>query len=280
MANNTLPTQPETQSEWGIELLDLDAYLARIAYDGPLEPTAETLRRMHRAHLEAVSFETVGLPLGRGIPLDLDSLQEKIVRSRYGGCCFENNLLFAAALERLGFTVQRILSRVRRGNPQIRYRSHSTLRVEADGQHWLADVGFGDEGPLEPLRFADGATLTLGDWTWRLDQEGQDWLLRCLHADGWFDVYSLQLEEHHLVDFEIGMFYAVRRPPFVRTLVAQRGTEKERYYLRNNELTIQHADGNHEQLQLSGDDVVRTLRETFNIPLTPEDALELREVFR
>src|SRR5205823_2490151 len=238
MTSTATATQPQIGSEWDTQLLDLEAYLDRIGYTGPRDNSFETLRRLHRAHLEAVSFETVGLPLGRDIPLDIESLQDKIVRARYGGCCFENNLLFAAALERLGFPVTRLLSRVRRGNPQIRYRSHSTLLVEADGREWLADVGFGDEGPLEPMEFKDGAMLQVGDWTHRLDLDGEDWVLRCLHADGWFDVYSLRIETHYLIDFQIGMFYAVRRPPFAGQLVAQRGDEHVRYFLRNTELSI------------------------------------------
>ena len=52
-----------------------------------------------------------------------------------------------------------------------------------------------------------------------------------------------------------------------------------RYFLRNTELSIAYADGRSEQVQLSGDEVVSTMRDTFRIPLTAEDALELRAHF-
>lgn len=39
---------------WDIEKLDLDAYLARIEYVGPREPSMVTLRDVHRAHVTAI----------------------------------------------------------------------------------------------------------------------------------------------------------------------------------------------------------------------------------
>ena len=42
----------------------IDAYLERIGYDGPRDPTAETLRALHRAHVYAVPFENLDIHLG------------------------------------------------------------------------------------------------------------------------------------------------------------------------------------------------------------------------
>jgi N-hydroxyarylamine O-acetyltransferase len=49
--------------------------------------------------------------LGRPIRLDLGSLQAKLVFGRRGGYCFEQNRLFAAALEALGFAVTPLAAR-------------------------------------------------------------------------------------------------------------------------------------------------------------------------
>jgi N-hydroxyarylamine O-acetyltransferase len=86
--------------------------------------------------------------LGRTIELDLDSVQDKLVRRPRGGYCFEHNTLFAAVLERLGYAVTRLSARVNPSRPGP--RTHMTLRVVADGSPWLADVGFG-ASLLEPL---------------------------------------------------------------------------------------------------------------------------------
>ena len=39
--------------------MNVDAYLGRIGYDGPVAPTADTLRLLHVAHLYAVPFENL-----------------------------------------------------------------------------------------------------------------------------------------------------------------------------------------------------------------------------
>ncbi|MFE1596355.1 arylamine N-acetyltransferase [Nocardia sp. NPDC058705] len=102
---------------WQGDDLDLDAYLARIGYDGPRTASVETLRALVRAHTTTIPFENLEIILGRGIPLDLASLQDKMIRQRRGGYCFENAALFAAALERLGFGVSGLSGRVTYGWP-------------------------------------------------------------------------------------------------------------------------------------------------------------------
>ncbi len=42
---------------WSSGELDLDAYLERTGYRGPLEPTAATLRELHRHYVQAIPFE-------------------------------------------------------------------------------------------------------------------------------------------------------------------------------------------------------------------------------
>lgn len=43
------PTAADRRA-WGSGELDPDAYLKRTGYRGPLEPTADTLRELHRPH--------------------------------------------------------------------------------------------------------------------------------------------------------------------------------------------------------------------------------------
>ena len=97
--------------EWSAAKLDLDAYLLRISYSGPTEPSEAALATLQRAHLAAIPFENLDIMLGRGVQLDLDSIQAKLVRARRGGYCYEHGQLFGAVLERLGFGVERLLAR-------------------------------------------------------------------------------------------------------------------------------------------------------------------------
>ena len=91
--------------------LDLDAYFARVGYRGPRHASLETLEALHLAHATSIPFENLDILLGRGIQLDVPSLQRKLIAGRRGGYCFEQNLLLATAL---GATQRSSISSVRR----------------------------------------------------------------------------------------------------------------------------------------------------------------------
>src|SRR6201999_33686 len=120
--------------------------LARIGFEGARAPDLGTLTTLHAAHADAIPFEAFDPLLGRPVRLDLASVQAKLVDSRRGGYCFEQNALFKAALEALGFKVTALGGRVQwmaqPGSP-LGPLVHMLLRVDLpEGPH-LADVGFG-----------------------------------------------------------------------------------------------------------------------------------------
>src|ERR1700749_15217 len=100
------------RDEWSVGALDLEAYLRRVGYPGPLEPSGATLEALYRAHLAAIRFENLDIFLHGGVRVDLDSVQDKLVARGRGGYCYEQAQLFGAVLQRLGFGVQRLLARV------------------------------------------------------------------------------------------------------------------------------------------------------------------------
>ena len=59
-------------------LMDVRAYLDRVGYHGPIEPTADTLHGLHRQHMLTVPFENLDIGLGREIVLDPERFVEKI----------------------------------------------------------------------------------------------------------------------------------------------------------------------------------------------------------
>ena len=65
-------------------MLDQAAYLARIDYKGPLEPTLETLKGLQFAHVSAIPFENLDIMLGKTISLDLPHLEAKLVKATAG----------------------------------------------------------------------------------------------------------------------------------------------------------------------------------------------------
>ena len=85
--------------------MDVEAYLARIGYDGPRAPSARTLAALQRAHLRAVPFEALDCHLGNPVTVEPADAYRKVVGDRRGGFCFELNGLIAWLQGDLGFDV-------------------------------------------------------------------------------------------------------------------------------------------------------------------------------
>ncbi len=263
--------------ERGGQELDVGAYFARIGFDGQPTVSAETLRRLHRGHVAAIPFENLEIVLGRPVPLDLNSLQDKLIGHRRGGYCYEHNLLFAALLEQLGYPVNHLLARVHPSVDGPGPRTHMALAVEADGLSWLADVGFG-AGILEPIPLTDGITVSEDGWTYRLDLSHNVWRLRTLGPSGWSDLYSFTEETQHRADYEIVNYYTATNPasPFVGQIVTMRGGPDARHRLIGQELTTTAPDGTSERRHVHAADLANVLAGIFGIDLEPADAACLR----
>jgi N-hydroxyarylamine O-acetyltransferase len=247
--------------------MDLQAYAARIEYGGEFTPTLATLRDLHLAHATHIPFENLDILLGRPIRLDLDSIRAKLIDARRGGYCFEQNALFAAVLETIGFRVTRLAARVRMGATEVRPRSHMSLAVDVQGERWLADVGFGGEGLLLPVRLDSSEPNRHFAWQYRVVLDGGLYVLQSLRPEGWLDLYSFTLEEQHAVDYEVSNYFTSTYPssPFVNKLVVQRPGKEIRLTLVNRQLTEQRPDRVSEIMLMDDDVVLETLAERFGL---------------
>lgn len=263
--------------EWEIDRLDLDAYLRRIGHHGQLTATGQTLTALHRAHIAAIPFENLDIVLGRGVSVDLPSVQAKLVSGRRGGYCYEHGVLFAAVLQRLGYTVDRLLARIGADKQRPRPRSHMTLHVQADDQQWLADVGFG-AGLLEPLPWGDTGPHQQGGWTYQLVPDGdRAWLLRERARADWAALYSFTAEPQHATDVEVANHFTSTHPssPFTGQLIVMRKHADARRRLLGRQLTITRPDGSTHEQQLTNAEVTDALHDDFGLPLTPQELREL-----
>src|SRR5262245_33449705 len=191
-----------TDSMWQGAGVDLDAYLSRVGYLADVAPDLATLRGLHAAHVEAIAFENIDVVLGRAVPLDLDRVQEKIVRRGRGGLCLEQVVLMAAVLDRIGFTFSALAarSRIRTGN-KVGPAVHVALCVELDDERWLFDVSFGGYGLYEPIRLAETARLD-GDWPFDMVREPHgEHVLRFLRAEGPSELYGFTTDARYPADF-------------------------------------------------------------------------------
>ena len=183
--------------------MNVESYLERIDYHGPLAPTAATLRELQVAHLLTVPFENLSIHYGQPIVLEDEALFTKIVERKRGGFCYECNGLFAALLRRLGFDVALLSVEVANADGGFsKPFDHMALVVKLE-QRWLVDVGFGDSF-LEPLLLDETIEQLEGERAYRIAPEGSYFILSRRDNDEWKPQYRFTLQPYQYEDF-LGM---------------------------------------------------------------------------
>lgn len=254
---------------------DRIAYLARLGLEpsGFREPTVETLRMLHRTHLERVPFENLDIHLGRPIRLDLRQIIEKVVHRRRGGFCYELNAAFGSLLMSLGFSVSLVEARVHSDEGLGIPFDHLCLLVEPVSHEapdrFLVDVGFGDSF-LEPIPFVTQTDVLDPAGTFRIDPA--DASRFDLHRDD-RPQYRFSLEPKSLNSFTVGCQHhqEAQSTPFTRRPIATRWTPDGRVTLRG--LTfIQEVEGERTESAISPQAVTATLHDRFGIEVSEADA--------
>lgn len=260
--------------------LDLDAYLDRIAYTGPRTPTLDALREIVLHHVEAIPFENLDPFLKRPVLLDIEALQEKLVRSGRGGYCFEQNLLLKAALEAIGLSVRGLAARVRWGIPEDRptAKTHMLLLVRVEGAPFIADVGFGGPTLTGILRLEEDIEQRTPHEPFRLIESGEAFGMEAKLRDEWELLYEFDLQEQLLPDYELANWYLRTHPSsrFVTGLTVARAEPGRRYALRNHELAVHELGGKTTRHAFQTPaEVMEALKTTFGITLPDPPALEI-----
>lgn len=253
--------------------MELSAYLRRIRFDGSVRPDLATLRALHRAHQYAIPFENIDVQLRRPVVLDLEANYNKIVCQRRGGWCYEMNGVMGWVLKEIGFEVMRMsagVMRVQDGDSQL--GNHLCLLVRLD-QSYLVDVGFGgslaEPLPLRASKCEDPPyRLELseaGESYWRFSE--------IAHGDG--DAFSFDFRavpaDEALLARKCRFLQTDPASPFIENLVVQRRTGDSHLSLRGRVLATIHATRVDKKLLSSADELVTTLRDSFDLD-TPEAA--------
>jgi N-hydroxyarylamine O-acetyltransferase len=249
--------------------MNVPAYLARIGYAGPVAPTLQVLRAVHRAHMLTVPFENLDIALGRTIVVDQAACVRKIVEDRRGGFCYEMNGSFAALLQAMGFRVTLLSARVARQDgsfgPEF---DHLTLRVDLD-RPWLADVGFGDSF-VEPLTLLPGIAQQDSGSIYRIIETSSVFQLQKWEAgNAWKDLYQFTLQPRQIQEFAEMCRYHQTSPEssFTRKRLCTRATPEGRITLSDMKLVITR-DGDKRERMLTSDEEWRAaLRQHFDVVL-------------
>lgn len=193
-------------------------YLNRIAFFGSPEPTAETLREIQWAHLQAVPFEALDIcPLGRSFSIDPQAVYQKVVVQRRGGYCFELNGLAAALLEAMGYQVT-LLAAHFPDNPDASADPFDHLVLEVtvpgDSRRWYFDVAAGRQNPDQPVPI-DGETE---DGRYRTRTDGNLRLFEQREQLEWRSHIAWTLIPRRIEDFEARSRFFQNNPesPFKR----------------------------------------------------------------
>ena len=247
--------------------MDPEAYLQRIGYGGPLQPTARTLNRLHRAHMYSVPFENLDISLGRPLELSLPYLFDKIVNRRRGGFCYELNALFGWLLWELGFRIELLSGRVfNHGKPGPEF-DHMLLLLDLDGRY-IADVGFGDSF-VEPLPLGPGER-DQGGRSYRVVEEKGGWVVQQrVPGAEWESQYAFSLTPRRLDQFEPMCRVHQTSPDsaFRKKSICSLATGDGRITLTHDRLIVTDAGGRRERTIANATEY-RTLLETrFGVDL-------------
>jgi N-hydroxyarylamine O-acetyltransferase len=255
-------------------LIDLNAYLARVGLQPPVSADLEHLRKLAAAHVASIAFENLNPLLGLSVDLELSALENKLLRSGRGGYCFEQNLLFAAALRSFGFEVSYLIARVlwNQSEDAITGQTHMLLRVELDGDSWLVDVGFGGQALSGALRLIPDIAQPTSLEPYRLLQSGDEWRMQSLVRGQWLTLYRFDLRPAQMIDCIVSNHYVSTHPAsrFVGHLIVARTEPDRRLSLLNREFTIRRPDREPERHALSGHANIRRVLEQEFLLRLPE----------
>jgi N-hydroxyarylamine O-acetyltransferase len=238
-------------------MIDIASYFHRINYSGDRRVCPKVLTQLHQSHVLTIPFETLDIHLdplqnlqgNSPISLEDDTLIKKLVLEERGGYCYEMNGLFGRCLEALHFKVTYLSARVVYGIPKEKQpipRMHMLLKVDIGGKPWLADVGFGGNGLLEPIPLLPNIVYNQAVGDFRLTVEHKKYTLWTEIKHVWEALYEFTLEEFLFVDFQPINFYQSLSPqaPFTNRILCTKPTESGgRIILDGKTLKIREREG-------------------------------------
>jgi N-hydroxyarylamine O-acetyltransferase len=271
----------DAEDPWHVDGLDLDGYLARIGLPAR-PPSRAALDELHRAHVRTFTFDNIDVLLHQHPGVSLPVLVEKFVGRGRGGYCFEHATVFAAALARLGYGVQRRLGRV--GDAAAAPRTHAVVVVRVDGEVLLADPGFG-RSLLRPIPLVDGAEDADEGRTFRVRRvdapdTGPGWELSRRAGDGWEVMHTTDDLPARPVDLVMGHHFTSTWPAshFTTGLILTRhGADGQHTAVTDSTVTIRRPGRPTEHRPLREGELGELLT-ALDVPVTADERRRLLEV--
>ena len=254
------------------ELTHSRLYLQRLGYDTPPPPTLQTLQDLQLRHVSTFAFENLSTLLRVPVPIDLPSVEHKVLLDGRGGYCYELNQMFLALLQELGFDARGITGRVVMGGPPdaLTGRTHRLSLVTLDGTRYISDVGFGGMVPTSPLQLDTDATQATAHEPYRLSLNEGSYTLWAQVAGEWRGLYVFDLQVQSHFDYEIGNWYVSTHPdsPFLGQLKVALIGPGFRRTLNNGQYAIHYLDRASEKRAIEDvEELLNLLQASFGIRL-------------
>ncbi|NXK33681.1 ARYL protein, partial [Piprites chloris] len=205
--------------------MNIQEYFGRISYNKPhKDADLQTLTAIFQHHIRAIPFENLSLHCGETVELDLQSIYNKIVRKKRGGCCLESNPLLFWALQELGYDI--CILGGSSYEPAARAYSdevnHILLKVVIQGNSYIVDASFGGLYQMwEPLRLISGKDQPQVPGIFRFTEDNGTWYFEKVKRKHYIPeesetpyftdppalgnirkIYRFTLEPRHINDFQ------------------------------------------------------------------------------
>ena len=256
-----------------------DEYLRALDLTGS-KPDLAFLSEITRCHAAQFAFSSVGPMLGEDLPLDIESLYQRIVVNRRGGYCFEQNGLLFEMLQELGFEVSLYLGRVIYNQDIHPGLTHRITLVKIGGDRYIADVGFGPLGPQLPVSMSGEASHERFR-EFRIEERHPGvFHMQTLKDGEYYSLYKFELARYGPADCDVGHFYSHKYPgaTFVNHLVVSRIMDNEVRSLRNHEYLIITGSGEQKHSISDGAQLKTVLDTRFGIKVDEAEGQRLFEL--
>jgi arylamine N-acetyltransferase len=273
-----------------VSRVDVGGYLDRLGLPDLGPPSAESLRRLHTAHVERVPYENLEIQLGRRTTVDPVESADRIVRLRRGGYCYHLNGAFSSLLRALGYRVTRHIGGVQRTGGHAAGANGNHLAVTVSGlPHdtcpdgaWLVDAGLGS-ALYEPLPLREGV-YRQGPFEYRLrssDAEPGGWRFDHDPRCGFVGM-DFRMERAKMADFAAMHEYLSTAPEsvFVKVAIVQRRDPAGVHVLRGLVLTRLGPDSPSGAVLESPAQWYAVLADVFGLALDDVGAAERTRLWR
>lgn len=239
----------------------------------------EFLSDLVTRHVATFAFSSVGCQLGDDLPLDFESLYQRIIIERRGGYCFEQNGLLFEILEELGFSPKLFLGRVIHNKDTHPGLTHRITMIEYEGGQYVLDVGFGFLGPSLPIPMS-GVESNDGRRTFRIAEScSGEYRMQVLKDGDFYSLYRFELARYGQADCELGHFFSHRHPEanFVNHLVVSLIGGNETRSLVDLKYWIIGQSSTQSQDISSPEELRHILVSEFGVQITEDESRQLYE---